>query len=503
LHRHNKNNIFDSLPKPMKRFTITLLAVLYLAGNVFAQRFQVYCSDSLQKQPFTGNVLLYLSKDNKQPKNGTVGLNMFPCFRVHVQNVKPGKAVVIDDDAISYPVPLSQMERGTYYVQVVFDRDLGGRSIGTSPGNIYSEVQKATFTNSIKQGYTLYALKANPEPVFKETQYVKELKVPSVLLTNFSHQPMTINAAVILPKQYFTEPQRKFPVRFSVSGYGGDYHRYSGNNNPSPAIDTTAVITVFLDGSCRLGHSVYANSDNNGPWGDALTTELIPELEKTYRCNGAHLLNGHSSGGWTVLWLQTHYPKVFDGCWSSSPDPVDFRSFLKVNLYEGQNMFYGKDSTLNQVGTIDGVFPWFSMRDTYALENVVYRGEQMHSIDAVFSEKGADGEPKRIIDVKTGIVDPAVFEHWKNYDISLYLRTNWDKIKGDLDGKVRVTVGNQDNFLLNYAVMMLGDEMKKLNSAFIFKYYPGDHFTVSTPEYQKDGALFLEGKYHEWQEKHK
>jgi enterochelin esterase-like enzyme len=129
------------------------------------------------------------------------------------------------------------------------------------------------------------------------------------------------------------------------------------------------------------------------PGGDALIKELIPEVEKTYRCDGARLLYGHSSGGWAVLWLQTHYPKVFDGCWSSSPDPVDFRSFQRVNLYEHQNMFYGKDSTLNQTGTVDGVFPWFSMRNTYQMEQVIYRGEQMHSFDAVFSTRGADGQP--------------------------------------------------------------------------------------------------------------
>jgi hypothetical protein len=127
----------------------------------------------------------------------------------------------------------------------------------------------------------------------------------------------------------------------------------------------------------------------------------------------------------------------------------------------------------------------------------------MHSFDAVFSEKGSDGEPRRIINYKTGEVDAAVFEHWKNYDISLYLRTNWDKIKGDLDGKVRVTVGEQDNFLLNYAVKLLDGEMKKLNSSFVFGYYPGDHFTVSTPEVRAIGNQFLEKKYQEWLANHK
>jgi hypothetical protein len=76
-------------------------------------------------------------------------------------------------------------------------------------------------------------------------------------------------------------------------------------------------------------------------------------------------------------------------------------------------------------------------------------------------------------------------------------------VKPDLDGKLRVSVGKQDNFLLNYAVTLLETEMKKLNSTFQFAYYPGDHFTVSTPEYVKDGNHFLKQKYTEWLAKNK
>ena len=485
----------------MKKIYLTLLLFFLLINASFAQRIKVSYADSVFNKPFTGHVLLYLSKDSKEPKDGEAGLDIFPCFDLYVKNVKPGASVTFDDQAVSFPVPLSDIERGQYNVQVVWDRDLGGRSIGESPGNIYSVSQKVNFTKDFNKEYNIVATKVVPEPVFKETMYIKELKAPSALLSTFSHQPITLNAAVRLPREYFTEPNRKFPVLYTVFGYGGDYHRYSGANLPSAPIDTTACIIVYLDGNCRLGHSVYANSDNNGPWGDALTTELIPLMEKTYRCNGARLLTGHSSGGWTVLWLQTHYPKVFDGCWSSSPDPVDFRSFQKVDLYKHQNMFYGPDSSLNQTGTVAGYFPWFNMREIYGMEHVIYRGEQMHSFDAVFSKKGADGSPERICNYKTGEIDTVVFEHWKNYDISAYLRTNWDSIKGDLDGKVRVTVGTGDNFLLNYAVQLLDTTMRELKSKFVITYYPGDHFTVATPQFRKDGNDFLELKYREWQAK--
>ncbi|TXD52167.1 MULTISPECIES: alpha/beta hydrolase-fold protein [unclassified Polaribacter] len=221
---------------------------------------------------------------------------------------------------------------------------------------------------------------------FKETKFVKELKAPSASLSQFHKKPMTVDAAVILPKEYYTEPKRKFPILFTISGYGGDYQRYSGNEIPNPAMNSAPVIKVYLDGNCSLGHSVYANSDNNGPWGDALTTEFIPLLEKNFRTNGARLLTGYSSGDWTVLWLQTQYPKIFDVCWSSAPDPVDFRSFQRVNLYEDKNMFYKTDNSLFFVATIGGFIHWATMKDVYEMEHVVNRGEQMHSFNAVFGK---------------------------------------------------------------------------------------------------------------------
>ena len=486
----------------MKKIYFSFLLSCLFFVNSFSQQFSVSYSSSIFDKPFTGIVIAYLSKENKEPKSGDVGLISFPCFSVFAKDVKPGQEIIIDDNAISYPTSLSDIERGDYYVQIVWDRNLGGRSISESPGNMYNTTIKINITKDDKKVYTIVATQLIPAVSFKETNFVKELKVPSLLLSKFKRSSMTVDGAVILPKEYYNEPNRKFPVLFNVSGYGGDYHRFSGDTIPSPGLDSIPVIKVFLDGNCSLGHSVYANSDNNGPWGDALTMEFIPMLEKKYRCNGARLLMGHSSGGWTVLWLQTQYPKVFDGCWSSSPDPVDFRNFQKINLYEDKNMYYDKDSSLRLVATVAGSIPWATMKNVYQMENIVYRGEQMHSFDAVFSKKGIDNKPQSICNINTGEINAAVFSNWKKYDIALSLRNNWESIKSELDGKVRVSVGSQDNFLLNYAVTMLEMQMKNLNSTFQFAYYPGDHFTVFTPEYRKEGFQFLKQKYLEWLAKH-
>jgi len=133
----------------MKTFFFFVFVLILSISDASAQKFSVSFPDSLLKEPFTGNILLYFSKDSKTPKEGTAGLDIFPCFRLYVKNLKAGKAVVFDDKAISYPVTLSDMERNSYYVQAVFDRNLGGRSIGQSSGNLYSASKKITLTKNV------------------------------------------------------------------------------------------------------------------------------------------------------------------------------------------------------------------------------------------------------------------------------------------------------------------------------------------------------------------
>src|SRR5436189_178774 len=115
-----------------------------------------------------GKVFLYLSKNNKEPKKGAVGIEFFPCFSVDVKNVRSGNAILVDDKAVSYPVPLTDVERGTYFVQAVWDRNLGGRAIAESPGNMYSKTTQVTFTRDYKKTFTIVCDQVVPGKNFKE-----------------------------------------------------------------------------------------------------------------------------------------------------------------------------------------------------------------------------------------------------------------------------------------------------------------------------------------------
>ncbi|HEV8272840.1 MAG TPA: hypothetical protein VGQ04_16120, partial [Chitinophagaceae bacterium] len=213
----------------LKQLTISFLFVSMLL-HVQAQQFKITYTEQAFKGPFTGKVFLYLSKDNPEPRSGGVGIEFFPCMSIDVTNIKPGAAIIVDDKASSFPVKLSEIERGEYYVQAVWDRNMGGRAIAESPGNMFSRSEKVLLTKDFSKIYTLVSNEVVPEQIFKQTQFVKELKAASTLLGSFHHKTMTVDAAVILPEEYYEEPQRSFPVMFIVSGYGGNYHFYSGDS---------------------------------------------------------------------------------------------------------------------------------------------------------------------------------------------------------------------------------------------------------------------------------
>lgn len=186
----------------MKRINKTLLLIsvsmvcLQAMGQKFTASFTTAGSGD-----FSGRVLLYLSKESKSPKDDMPGVFSFPCFSIDVKDVKPGQKVVFDDAAVSYPAALSDIERGIYYAQVVWDRNEGGRAIGGSPGNMYNNAIVASITKDRTKSFDIVCSEVIKEASFTETQFVKELKSPSALLTAFYKRATSVNAAVILPKE--------------------------------------------------------------------------------------------------------------------------------------------------------------------------------------------------------------------------------------------------------------------------------------------------------------
>jgi S-formylglutathione hydrolase FrmB len=433
-----------------------------------------FASEALS-EPFTGRVFVVLTRTEPRPLVRNLDwFNPQPTFAVDVQGWKPGEPLVVGAGALAFPTPLAELPPRPYYVQAILDRDLGGISVFSSPGNVYSKPQRIEFDpKHPKQVELLLDQLAEPRP-FRETDRVKLVEIPSPLLTDFHRRPIRLRAGVLLPKSFAAEPQRTYPVVYEITGFGGDHSMAQGLPPTRTDLAGTEAIWVVVDANCRLGHHVFADSANNGPCGRALVEELIPHIERTFRGRGRtsqRLVTGHSSGGWSSLWLQVTYPDTFGGCWSTSPDPVDFRDFQRVDLYaSGSNLFTTADGKLRELSR--GSRP-LTFRSFSAMEDVMGRGGQLGSFEAVFSPRGADGRPQQLWDRKTGVIDPTVARSWEAYDINLVLERKWSTLGPKLAGKVHVWMGEADTFYLEGATRKLKVTLQKLGSDAVVELFPG------------------------------
>jgi len=439
--------------------------------------------------PMSGRVFLVLAKSESKgitPEPRWVDPD--PFFGLDVLSLKPGEPIVYDNKWQGFPLEnLAKVPPGTYWASAVLDLNKASRKIFSSEGNYFSKSVKVEIGGAVQKPTTLVLDQVFHEPQFPETEVVKLAQMESKLLSKFHGRKIMLRAGVALPQSYKDKKDNKYPAIYEIPGFGGNHFAaLSSPGRGKTLIEGEEVVHIMLDPDCPLGHHVFADSANNGPWGKALTEEFIPFLEKEFRLipqTWARLVTGHSSGGWSSLWLQVKYPNVFGGVWSTAPDPVDFRDFQKINLYaSNQNMFKdekGKDRPIGRKGDT----PFLFYKPFSDMEFVMGRGGQLGSFEAVFSEKDEQGNPKKLWDRKTGVIDLKTAESWKKYDIRLLVENNKDSLFGKLKSKIHVYMGEKDTFYLEGATRLLGDTLKKLGSDAIVVLYPGkDHSSLMDAE---------------------
>jgi hypothetical protein len=245
---------------------------------------------------------------------------------------------------------------------------------------------------------------------------------------------------------------------------------FSGFGRAWLAADSPRFILLHVDGAGPLGDPYQVDSANHGPYGAALTEELVPFVEKKYRGVGqgwARVTDGHSTGGWVSLALQVFYPDFFQGAWSHAPDPVDFRAFELIDIYKDANAYLTADGKERPAArNVDDTIR-YTMRHEVNCEVVLGRGDNWTlsgkdwaSWNATFGPRGKDGSPAPLWDKKSGKIDRAVLEHWKKYDLRHHLETNWPALAPKLAGKLRIWVGDKDDYYLNNAVHLLDAFLK-------------------------------------------
>jgi S-formylglutathione hydrolase FrmB len=423
-----------------------------------------------------------------------------------VAALSPGEVASVDADTDTYPAAFSKLEPGLYRFQAVLDRNHDYNYGGRGAGDIVSAVVEArlpgpvptlVLRDLIPERDPLAGLASLPEaeraPVLAAWQAAQPVDFVSAKLSAFWGRPVHMRGWVALPPGYGAQGRTTYPTVYMTGGFGSTaasartlagrmIRRMTAGKMPP-------MIWVVLDESSPTGTHEFADSVNNGPWGEALTTELIPWLETRYRMDArasGRFLNGHSSGGWATLWLQTRYPKVFGGTWSTSPDPSDFHDFTGIDIYAPRANAY-VDAAGEAIPLVrDQGRELASVRDFARLEAVLGPyGGQFASFDWVFSPKGADGRPQPLFDRTTGAIDPAVAAYWRDrYDIAYRVKRDWPALKPDLDGKIHILVGTADTFHLDGPAHRLQAVLDRLGARSSFEFVPGrTHFDL----YQANG----------------
>ncbi|QEH32180.1 Putative esterase [Aquisphaera giovannonii] len=492
----------------------TLGALLLLNGAALAQEapsraatptFAVTIRPGLaDEEGASGRLLVVLGKPGGGAPRlaiGHTGMDAAPVLGRDVDGLKPGVAAVLDDKSPIFPIAsLASLRPGRYAVQAVLhtNRDL---NLVNAPGDLYSEAKVVEIDRASgpPPRIGLELSRAVPaEAMPRDEGLIRYLKIESKLLRAFHGRPIFLRAGVILPRDFDREPGRRYPLRVHVGGYGARFTGVSGRMAPGAAFrsawmadDAPRMILVHLDGAGPYGDPYQVNSANHGPYGDAVTRELIPEVERRFRGIGkgtARAVDGGSTGGWVSLALQVFYPDSFAGAWSSCADGVDFRSFQLVNIYEDANAYVnrhgferpGSRDTTGEVRT--------TMRHECQVENVLGLGDswamsggQWAAWNATYGPRGPDGRPVPLWDPRTGRIDRSAVDHWKAYDLRLVLETNWPKLAPRLRGKLHIWMGDADDYFLNNAMHQL--------DAFLSR---------AEPPYE-GSITFAPGKGHCWQ----
>ena len=473
-------------------------------------RFNVTIADGLTTGPQDGRLLLLIGRKSNQEPRRSIDPEDVDAPAVLGRDVKglaPGVASVVDGTADLFPYErLSQLPRGDYVVQAVLRQP--ALNLIDAPGNLHSEPQDVTLDPARGGVVPIELTHRSPEEKLpNETEYVRFVRLHSELLSKFHGRPVDLRAGVILPRDFDGDPDRRYPLRVEIGGYGTRYTEVQNLMEDSSRfrkawLDDGAprMVLLHLDGAGPYGDPYQVNSDNNGPYGDAVTQELIPYVEKKYRCIGepyARVLSGASTGGWVSLALQVFYPDYFNGAWSHAPDPVDFRAYELINIYKDDNAYVnGHGFERGASRDVDGDVRT-TVRHECRLESALglggrweLSGKDWCAWNAVFGPRGDDGLPKPLWDGKTGKIDATVLDHWKKYDLRLRLQQDWATLGPKLRGKLHVWVGEADDYYLNNAVHLLDDFLSGAHPAFEGKITYGmgkNHFWRGSDDAADDG----------------
>lgn len=234
---------------------------------------------------------------------------------------------------------------------------------------------------------------------------------------------------VLLPPSYATDATRRYPVVFLFPGFSSTDTAYlRGNQDLKPKADGSGVeaILVGVDTSTKHGSTYFTDSAAGGKW-DAFVPKMVAEIDKRYRTKAeakARAVVGHSTGGFNAVSLGFRHPELFSVIGASSPDGLEFESWLTEN------------------GTVRPTWLAWSR-----LEHGVGGMGQIVSYAAAWSPEGTQFP----FDLDSGAVGDAPWKAWLGHSPGKMLDDPAvaARVKKDFSNRLFLIVGTHDEFGLH------------------------------------------------------
>jgi len=496
-------------------------------------RFDISIDEALHSEVNDGRLLLLISKnDNAEPRfQINDGPNTQVVYGQDIEGWETSQAKSFVGSEFGYPVEnMKDLTPGIYWVQAFFHKydtynlangnqvklpaswEAGSRW-NREPGNIYSEPIKVTLDPTSSQIVNLTIDQIIPSITPPEdTKYIKHIEIKSDMLSVFWGRDMYLGAHVLLPEGFDEHPNARYPLIIHHGHFPADFGGFRPEP-PDPDLEPVYSDRFQLEGYNRIvqqeAHDFYktwtgpdfprviiikiqhanpyyddsyaVNSANLGPYGDAITYELIPHIEKEFRGIGegwSRFLYGGSTGGWEALAVQVMYPDDYNGCFAACPDPIDFKAYCLVNIYEDENAYVMSGDNKNvekpahrdYLGQVNSTMRQSNHKEL-ALATKTRSGQQWDIWEAVYSPVGEDGYPARLWDKYTGEINHQVANYWReNYDLRYIMERDWATLGPKLRGKINIYCGDMDNYYLNNAVYLTEDFLESTTDP----YYDGE-----------------------------
>lgn len=504
----------------LHRTVLAVAIVLCLHASAMASdvQFRVTASAAMPglaaAGPLSGRLLISVIRPgakvapDEDPNNGPFWGDPQPLFAVDAAGLSPDHPALVGAGCDHSMEAIDRLAPGEYRAAARLIRARQSSNWRNDAGNLTSGTVRFTVAPDRRTVVDI-ALASQTAgrawPTGARTHGAEFFEVRSALLSKFLGREVMLRAGVVKPTDF--DPKRQYAAVYEVPGFGGDHfdaigvaegrsRRAKGDRADTQSSLDASTFWIVLDPESPNGHTLFADSANNGPCGRALVEELIPALEKKYPLVAkpeARLLRGHSSGGWSTLWLALNYPHTFGATWSTSPDPVDFRSLETIDIYSQHNAYWvggnridadtdrwslldkipGALKRSNTPDAADLIASFrregqagMTVKEEAQAEDILgpdnTSGQQWDSWMAAWGPRSARGHPAALFDPTSGEIDHAVAEQYRKYDITDLLRKHPERYGPIFRQNVRIVVGGADSFFLNEAVALLQHDVDAL-----------------------------------------